>query len=291
MIENLDVLKGRFGALMAKDVLPYLALSGGPVDDKAVERVIDFFVDPEGRKEFLDLYHEVETLYEILSPDPFLRPYIEDYGRLSQLFQIVQNAFRKHGTPIYDVAAKTEKLVRELADTTGVSYALAPVPLDEETLEALRKEPPDPNRVINLGRSIACGIFEVEDPQAHLFPIGDRAEKILDAFEDRQITTQDAIGDLEKLLAELLEARRQLKESGLERRAFAVFWILQQEGVGEARRLAIELDKLFEQFPNHEANVQEKRALKAKIYKFLLPAVGKDRMVALADRIVSVGGR
>jgi type I restriction enzyme R subunit len=289
VIENLDVLKGRFAALMSNEARPYLALSGGPVDDKAVERVIDFFVDPEGRKKFLDLFHEIETLYEILSPDPFLRPSIEDYGRLGQLFQIVQNAFRKHGTPIYDVAAKTEKLVRELADTTGVSYTLRTVPLDEETLEALRKDPPDPNRVINLGRSISCGIFEGEDQQAHLFPIGERAEKVLDAFEDRQITTQDALGELEKLLAELVGARRQQKESGLDRRAFAIFWILRGEDLAEARRLAIELDGLFGQFPNHDANVQERRALKAKIYKVLLPALGKDRMVTLADRIITLG--
>ncbi len=289
VIENLDVLKGRFAALMAKEAGPYLALCGGPVDDKAVERVIDFFVDPEGRQKFLDFYREIETLYEILSPDPFLRPHIEDYGRLGQLFLIVQNAFKKHGTPIYDVAAKTERLVRELADTTGVSFTLPVVPLDEATLEALKKDPPDPNRVINLGRAIATGVFEDDEQQIHLFPIGERAEKILDAFEDRQMTTQDALGELEKLLTELLEARRQQKESGLDRNAFAIFWMLRQEGVANARKLAIELDHLFGQFPDYDANVQERRALKAKIYKILLPAAGKDRMVSLAERIVTLG--
>jgi type I restriction enzyme R subunit len=246
-------------------------------------------VDPEGRKRFLDVYHEIETLYEILSPDPFLRPYIEDYGRLGQLFQIVQNAFKKHGTPIYDVAKKTEKLVRELADTTGVSFALPAVPLDEATLEALKTEPPDPNRVINLGRAISCGIFEAEDRQAHLFPIGERADKILDAFEDRQITTQDALGELKKLLAELLEAQRQQSESGLDRNAFAIFWLLKQESVEQARQLAVEIDGLFGQFPNYNANVQERRALKAKLYKALLPVMDKDRIVAMADRILSLG--
>lgn len=289
VIENLDVLKGRFAALMQAEAPPYLALCAGPLDDKAVERAIDFFVDPEGRKRFLDLYHEIETLYEILSPDPFLRLYLEDYGRLGQLFLIVQNAFKKHGTPLYDVAKKTEKLVRELADTSGVGFALPAVPLDEATLEALKKEPPDPSRVINLGRAISCGVFEGPDLQAHLFPIGERAEKILDAYEDRQMTTQDALGELEKLLAELLEARRQQKESGLNRNAFAVFWLLKQAGVNEARSLAVEIDQVFGQFPNYDANTEERRSLKAKVYKLLLPAVAKETMVALADRIISLG--
>ncbi len=289
VIENIDVLRGRFVALMRAEAKPYLVLCAGPADDKAVERAIDFFVDPEGRKRFLDLYHEIEILYEILSPDPFLRPYLEDYGRLGQLFQIVQNAFKKHGTPVYDVAKKTEKLVRELADTTGVTFALPAVPLDEATLEALKKESPDPNRVINLGRTISGAIFEGSDRQPHLFPIGERADKILDAFEDRQITTQDALGELEKLLADLLEARRQQNESGLDRNAFAIFWLLRQEGASEARPLAIEIDRLFGQFPNYDANVQERRSLKAKVYKLLLPGVGKERMVPLAERIISLG--
>ena len=289
VIENIDVLKGRFAALMKKEAEPYLALCQGPADDKAVERVIDFFVDPEGRKRFLDLYHEIETLYEILSPDSFLRPFVEDYGRLGQLFLIVQSAFKKQGTPIYDVAKKTEKLVRELADTTGVSFSLPAVPLDEATLEALRKEPPDPNRVINLGRAISSGVFEGDDRQAHLFPIGERAEKILDAFEDRQVTTQDALSDLEKLLAELIDARRQQSESGLDPTAFAIFWLLKQEGVAEARSLAGEINGLFGQFPNYDANVKERRALKAKLYKVLLPVLAKDRRVPLAERLLTLG--
>ncbi len=163
VIENLDVLRARFASLMKAKVKPYLELGSGPVDDKAVERAIDFFVDPEGRKKFVDLFHELERLYEILSPDPFLRPYIEDYARLGQLLQIVQNAFKRHLTPLYDIAAKTEHLVRELASTTGVGATLPVVSLDEATLEALRKDPPDPGRIINLGRAISTDVFDGDD--------------------------------------------------------------------------------------------------------------------------------
>ncbi len=289
VIGNLDILRTRFAALLTGEAAPYLELSRGPIDDKAVERAIDFFADPEGRERFVKLFREIESLYEILSPDVFLRPYVEDYGRLGALYQLIQSAFRKQGSPTYDVAKKTEKLVQELAETSGVTYALPAVALDEATLEALRKEKPDPNRVINLGRTIAATVLEGPDTQAFLFPIGERAEAVLEAFEDRQLTTQDALGELAKLLAEFLEARRQQNESGLGRNAFAIFWLLQQEEVTEAKALAVEIDSLFTQFPNYDANVQERRSLKAKIYKILLPAVGKDRMVPIAERIIGLG--
>jgi hypothetical protein len=40
VIQNLDVLKSRFAALMKEQAAPYLALCQGPIDDKAVEGVI-----------------------------------------------------------------------------------------------------------------------------------------------------------------------------------------------------------------------------------------------------------
>jgi type I restriction enzyme R subunit len=289
VIENLDVLESRFASLMGGEAPPYLELCRGQIDDKAVERAIEFFADREGRERFYQLFREIETLYEILSPDVFLRPYIEDYGRLGTLYQLLQNAFRKHGAPIYDVARKTERLVQELAETSGVGFALAPVRLDEQMLEALKKEDADPGRVINLGRAIETSVFEGKEPQLHLFPIGERAEAVLDAFEDRQITTRQALDELTKLLAEYLEAKRQERESGLDPHAFAIFWLFRQAGAPEPQKLAETIDALFADFPNYDQNVQERRALKARLYKVLLPAVGKGKMVSLAERIIGLG--
>jgi hypothetical protein len=45
------------------------------------------------------------------------------------------------------------------------------------------------------------------------------------------------------------------------------------------------LNATFGRFPNHAHNATELRQLKAEIYKVLLPAVGTERMVELAERI------
>jgi type I restriction enzyme, R subunit len=289
IIENLDVLKSRFAVLMGGEAPPYLELCRGTIDDKAVELAIEFFADREGRERFYRLFREIQTLYEILSPDAFLRPYVEDYGRLGTLYQLLQSAFRKPGAPIYDVARKTERLVQELAEASGIGFTLEPVHLDERMLEALKKEDADPGRVINLGRAIETTVFEGKEPQLHLFPIGERAEAVLDAFDDRQITTRQALDELTKLLAEYLEAKRQEKQSGLDPHAFAVFWLLRQSGVAEPQKLAERIESLFRDFPNFDQNVQERRGLKARIYKVLLPAVGKEKMVTLVERIIGLG--
>jgi hypothetical protein len=39
--------------------------------------LIEHFLDKRRRKEFFKAYGEVEMLYEIMSPDAFLRPFID----------------------------------------------------------------------------------------------------------------------------------------------------------------------------------------------------------------------
>src|SRR5207249_10710582 len=69
VIQNIDVLKARFATLMRETAPPYLALCQGPVNDKTVERAIEAFGDKDRRDIFYGFFKELETLYEILSPD------------------------------------------------------------------------------------------------------------------------------------------------------------------------------------------------------------------------------
>ena len=48
-----------------------------------VDTLIEHFRDPEQRKAFFKEDKEIEMLYEIISPDAFLRPFIDKYGTLS----------------------------------------------------------------------------------------------------------------------------------------------------------------------------------------------------------------
>jgi hypothetical protein len=75
-----------------------------------------------------------------------LRSYIEDYGRLSALYEIVRNAFNPHRAPYADIAKKTEALVREqvaggrIAACFGLHASLT---LSNATLERCRQCDPD----------------------------------------------------------------------------------------------------------------------------------------------------
>ena len=96
-----------------------------PVIDKAIERAIDSFATRENREKFYKFFRELETLYEIISPDPFLRDHLEDYEKLSNLYRIVRNAFAR-GVALYrELAKKTEGLIRERAEARFAAGRMA----------------------------------------------------------------------------------------------------------------------------------------------------------------------
>ena len=289
VIQNIDVLKGRFKTLMTEQASAYLKLCQGSIDDKAVERAIDAFDDKDKREAFFKFFKELEVLYEIISPDVFLRDYLENYRNLSILHQIVRNAFGKHIVPCSDIAKKTESLIRERVTAYGLTNTMPLVKIDEKTLDVLKSSKSSTSsKIINLGKGLIQTVIDQGEEQPFLVPIGERAEAILEAYDDRQIETQAALRQLESLLNEYLQSRRESEKSGLDMNTFTILWILKQVGAKQPEKAAPLIDDALKRFSYHAYNAADRRRLKAELYKILLPAVGKERMVDLVDRILKL---
>ena len=67
MIYGLDILQQRFKKMMATGRSKYLKIVEGKSADKAVEAVLQAFLDQEKRQEFYQFFRELEGLYEIIS--------------------------------------------------------------------------------------------------------------------------------------------------------------------------------------------------------------------------------
>jgi len=287
VIEDLDLLFDKFSELMTGPAQQYIELCRGPVDDKTVEKAIETFSEQEKREAFYKFYKQLEMLYEILSPSPKLRDFIDDFGCLSLLYQIIRNAFRKKTILYGDVARKTEKLVREKAESYGLESTLSVVKIDENTLDAIKESSgSDKAKIINLVNGVRKTVLEDGDSNPYLKPIGDRAEAIMDAYDERQETTETALMKIEALIREIVEAQRQQREMGFDENTFSFFWALKKEDVAQPERTAVVIGAIFERFPHHRDNAAELRQLKAELYKALLPLVGKERMIQVAEKLL-----
>ncbi len=179
VIENLDILKNRFAELMRTKAPEYLKLLKGVSGDKVVEKIIQLVENPKSRNEFFDFYKEVETLYEIISPDTFLRPYIEDYINLSKMYETAVNA--KSIRPIMDRLNKTEELVRKSVKLEELTGTLKLHEINEETLEAIKKDDTSDNsKVINLAKSLVKSAEEEHGSNPILVSIAERAGLVVE---------------------------------------------------------------------------------------------------------------
>jgi type I restriction enzyme R subunit len=270
---------------MAEQGQSYLAATGksGGNDEKLGRLLYETFLDKEKRQEFVEFFREVETLYEILSPAPELRDYIDDYNRLADLYVMLHNAYGKQT----QFTHKTEMLVRENADAHGLKEMTKIVEFDADALEALKKKQGSDNaKIINLVKSLTKSATDKGEKEPYLISIAERAESVVSALEDRQASTHDAMDQIEAIMREKLEADKVRKESGLGTNTFAIYWLLRQQGLEDAMSLAKEIESVYGRFPNYGSNADEYRRLKAEIYKALLRVVSGRRMVDITEQIL-----
>jgi type I restriction enzyme, R subunit len=197
IVKDLGLLKQLFKAKMESKVPAYLALVEKKFDDKDVDNLIEHFRDPDRRKEFFKEYKEIEMLYEIISPDAFLRPFIETYATLSAIYAVVSKAYLK--TVYVDRAfqRKTNELVRSHVGIDRVGKVAELVKLDEKTIDIQRQKGGDSTKVINLVKSIEKAAEDSSD-DPFLVALFERAAAVQAAFEDRQKSTAEALDDLLK---------------------------------------------------------------------------------------------
>ncbi|MBU0766236.1 HsdR family type I site-specific deoxyribonuclease [Patescibacteria group bacterium] len=290
VIENLDVLMARFKEIMGSTGKQYLEKSGGGSSDEKLEYLLyEELLDKRKRQEFVDFFKELESLYEILSPSPELRDYVEEYNLLADLYIMLRNAYGAKSNFYEEIAHKTEELVRKNATAHGLDKLTKAVDFDTEALDSLKKKKGSQTaKVINLIRSLQKAAEEHGDEEPYLVPIAIRAIKIMENLEDRQVSTKEAMKEIEGLMRERIDAEKERQKTGLDANSFTIYWLLKQEGIREPIVLAKEIESAYQRFKNYRSNSDELRQLKAEIYKVLLKVVDGKRMVEVADQILSI---
>jgi len=281
VVTGVEVLKARFKNLMEGEGKDYLSVVEGKSGDKEVEAVIEHFSDDKKRKKFYEFFRELESLYEILSPDPFLDPYLEDYLKLSDMFSILRTCFEKRELPpqVKELAKKTEELVKKHTKGSEIGEVIKVYELTPENLQKLlREDVSDTVKVFNLIKSLMKEIADKSKSTPFLKSIGERAEEIAQAFKNRQITAEEALKELERLIEEKNKAYEEQAKSGLSMEAFTVGWIFKKSGIGEkqVKEVQSKIEEVFKENPYWQHSEEQRREVLRGIYKILMEMGIKD---------------
>jgi len=288
VVHDLEILKTRFTELMDEAKSRYLKLITGKSQDKAVEAILNHFMDEQIRHEYYSFYKELSSIYEILSPDAFLRPYVEDYDTLSRIYKILREAFDP-GTPIdKDFLRKTAKLVQQHTKSGVIQPTLDIYEINEETLRKIEEsKASDTEKIFNLLKGIVGTVTRDSQLSPYLISIGEKAEEIAKLFKQRQLSTQQTLEELRRIVEEMNEARREQAEKKMPVEVFAVMWLLKKEGVKDAEGSANQMKDTFEKFPHWKTSEKHEREIRNQLYKIMVKT-GIKNFIDIVKKIMQI---
>jgi type I restriction enzyme R subunit len=265
IVKDLSLLKDRFVQKLTIDAKQYFDLLIGPFDDLLAGILIEHFRSEETRQVFFKLYNEIEMLYEIISPDAFLRPYIDQYTTLSSMYQVVRNAYAKTIHVDREFQKKTAELVQTHIQSSPVKLGTDLVKLDEKGISLIKeKNQPDEVKIINLIKSIQK-LAEENSHDPVLISVKERAEEIMDAYSSRQTTTQDALKQLLELAETEANRAKEQEKDDISSVAWFIRDVLAQESVIDMN-VVRDLENIVREYPEFSKSEKLTRDLRNCLY-------------------------
>ncbi len=292
VVEGLDVLKEEFARLIEQGRAEYLPIFCGKDEYLGAGAVLEHFRDKERREKFYTYFRELEETYEILSPDSFLRPFLEDYHNLVAMYRLLRSAYEPRIPVDKSFLRKTAEIVQKHTATDVIREPETTYEIGAGTLLALlRKQEPNTVKVFNLLSKLDHLVAAKGTEQPYLIPISERAEAIRHAFEERQIDSQEALKQLTELIHKLEKAQQEQRQSQLSDTALTLSWWLQVQkdrSEAEARTLATSLETVFQKFPHWNTSRTQERELRSELYKVLLREAGVQDVVQWTDEMLTL---
>lgn len=293
VIQDIEVLKDHFEDLMQTAQYEHLSLIKDKKRDMAIDAIVEHYQDEETRKEFFEFFRHLQDVYEIISPDKFLREYLGAYENLSQMYRILKEAYEPSPLIDQDFLRKTKELVQKHTDTSPIKPDLEFYEIDEQTLKKLEESgKSDSEKVMNLIRSIHGTISDEKDKNPVLISIGEKAEKISERFRQKQLTTQEMLEKLRELVEEINDARKQKAEKNIPDEVFVVYWLFKEEDLPNPEALANELHDTFQEYQYFADDANHERKIKQAITQLLARKMKGEmevqEIVSLSNKIMQV---
>jgi type I restriction enzyme R subunit len=298
---DLEVLKGRFVQLL-EQAFDAVAPIQPTNPEGRIDRIIKHFFIEETREAFVGIFEELQSAYEILSPDAFLRPYIDDYALIADIYQTVYSYFDPKAQQRRferDLLKKTEKLIKEHVEVSPVVSPLPLYPINKNIADVIKADNiSEQVKVINLQRSLITHIQDNMDEQPFLVTIGEEVERVIEQLRQRQITAETALAELRKKAEQVANSQEEQAESNLDNLAFSLRMVLRASEIaqnmdGSADTLSTELSQYLKENEGWRFNGQLKSKVRLEIYRRLMPFIqpfNPQRANAIVDDLMKMHG-
>jgi len=238
---DLERVKARFEEVM-KELMRLF--QGVNIEDPSMEnlrRCLKIFIDnTDKQNHFVEKYRRVKSLYEFLSPDPFLKEYLRQFEWLTSFYLAFLKEFRNEDDRylLEEYGEKMRELIRksDIIDYEGITKNFRELRVDDlYTLERLRGMD-DEEKALNLEKMLKQEIsIDINNDPAFV-KFSERLKAIRDEFENNQIDLAERIRRYEELMKDIRTKRGEAKELGMDLKEYAIF-IISQEFAKDSEQL------------------------------------------------------
>ena len=251
--------------------------------------MLEYFRNEEKRHEYYEFFKKISDIYDILSPDRFLRSYIEDFEILARMYEILKEAYEPGISIGKEFSRKTAKLVQEYTKSSKIKSGLEVYEINENTLRKIEEsKTSDTEKVFNLLKSIEKTIKDNVSRTPYLISIGEKAELIARRYKERQKNTQETLEELKKLIQEINSARKEEIKKNMPVEIFTVYWVLRNEAVDKSEDKTNQMRAILAKYPHWRKSESHEREIKEELCAILVQSGLKNesKIVEIAQNVI-----
>lgn len=250
---NIDKLKEEFVEVLGEIMELFTGIN---IEDPSIDnlrRCLKIFAENNDKQKFLrDKYSRLKLLFEILSPDPFLKKHVRTFEWLTSVYLAFDKEYgmrQSDSELLAEYGEKVKLLIQKRVDYEGITKNFRELNVNDlYTMERLNKMD-DEEKALNLEKMLKQEISINVDTNPAYKKFSERLALIRREFEKHQIDLSERIKRYQELLEDIKRKGDEAKELGYSLKEYGLFVISEEFVVGEkevVREFIQDMTKRFE---------------------------------------------
>ena len=265
-VQDIKILKESFLEKITAMKSDYLDQLSNNRPDVIVSEIVEMFSDPNVRQKFYGRWRELEDIYNIISPDEFLRPYLDNFDVFARIFRILRMYYDNSGKPDMDLSEKTAKLVRENTSIGEFNPPKTTYSINERTLSQIKSDhSTERERILSMINSIQDEVDNKKKEQPYLISIGERAKEIAQMYTEGQKLSEEIAKELESLIYEINEANKEQESLKMSPDIFSLYWFLKKKEIQGPEKIVTYMARVLTKYPEWRVNPRQERDIRLEL--------------------------
>lgn len=239
---NIDKLKEEFTEVLEEIMNIFTGIN---IEDPSIDnlrRCLKIFAENTDKQKFFsDKYSRLKMLFEILSPDPFLKKYVRTFEWLTSVYLAFDKEYSPRKTDaelLGEYGEKVKMLIQQHVDYEGITKNFRELNVNDlYVMERLNKMD-DEEKALNLEKMLKQEISINIDTNPAYKKFSERLAAIRKEFEQHQIDLSERIKRYKELLEDIKKKGDEAKELGFSLKEYGLY-VISEEFIVNSDKTAV----------------------------------------------------